>query len=292
MAILLPTEKNIKIYAVENYINKACLDEDEFWEDFNKIKYVKRLLGRYIKEGELKERLILNHLISFYNVFRIESANRMLFLKVNEDFKKTMSKEQLNEFIKIADTAFALRLLRLMTMPVEKTGAYKAGIIDKEYKRIKDVKDFSLQDKKVYTMFHKLAFNLRKLIRKVPLVGKLSVSSYLAALWLIKDHTEMSDDEIKNVLTEVTDINDEDIPLLENSLFINKFSQLEKGTYILNKNLLIPITGEELVRKGTEVIVNESCKPCGSILGAPVFEVYHPKTKSKVYVTPGDLENV
>jgi hypothetical protein len=203
-----------------------------------------------------------------------------------------MSKEQLNEFIKIADTAFALRLLRLMTMPVEKTGAYKAGIIDKEYKRIKDVKDFSLQDKKVYTMFHKLAFNLRKLIRKVPLVGKLSVSSYLAALWLIKDHTEMSDDEIKNVLTEVTDINDEDIPLLENSLFINKFSQLEKGTYILNKNLLIPITGEELVRKGTEVIVNESCKPCGSILGAPVFEVYHPKTKSKVYVTPGDLENV
>jgi hypothetical protein len=62
-----------------------------------------------------------------------------------------MSKEQLNEFIKIADTAFALRLLRLMTMPVEKTGAYKAGIIDKEYKRIKDVKDFSLQDKKVYT---------------------------------------------------------------------------------------------------------------------------------------------
>ena len=90
MAILLPTEKNIKIYAVENYINKACLDEDEFWEDFNKIKYVKRLLGRYIKEGELKERLILNHLISFYNVFRIESANRMLFLKVNEDCKPAL----------------------------------------------------------------------------------------------------------------------------------------------------------------------------------------------------------
>ena len=40
--------------------------------------------------------------------------------------------QQLNEFIKIADQAFALRLLRLMTMPVEKTGAYKAGVIDKE----------------------------------------------------------------------------------------------------------------------------------------------------------------
>lgn len=90
MAILLPTEKNIKIYAVENYTNRACLDEDEFWEDFNKIKYVKRLLGRYLKDGELKERLILNHLISFYNVFTIESANRMLFLKVTDECKPAL----------------------------------------------------------------------------------------------------------------------------------------------------------------------------------------------------------
>jgi|TARA_B100000085_G_C18230883_1_gene385868 hypothetical protein len=90
MAILLPTERNIKIYAVENYTNKACLDEEEFWEDFSKIKYVKRLLGRYVKDGELKERLILNHLISFYNVFTIEAANRMLFLKVNDDCKSAL----------------------------------------------------------------------------------------------------------------------------------------------------------------------------------------------------------
>jgi hypothetical protein len=203
-----------------------------------------------------------------------------------------MSKEQLNEFIKIADTAFALRLLRLMTMPVQKTGAFKAGIIDKEYKRIKDPKTFDANDKKVYTMFHKLAFNLKKLIRKVPLLGKLTLSSYLAALYLIKDHTEMSDEEIKNVLAEITDANIEDILLVENSLFINKIYQLEKGTYVLNKNLLLPMTAEELVLKGTEVIANESIKPCGSILGAPVFEMYHPKTKSKVYVTQGDLENV
>ena len=199
---------------------------------------------------------------------------------------------QLNEFIKVADTAFALRLLRLMTMPVEKTGAYKAGIIDKDYKRIKDKNELSLSDKKVYTMFHKLAFNLRKLIRKVPLVGKLSLSSYLAALWLIKDHTEMSDEEIRDVLTEVTGTNTEDIPLVENSLYINKNYQLDKGTYILNKNLLLPITGEELVKEGTEVIVDESIKPCGSILGTPVFEVYHPKTKNRVYITPGDIKDV
>ena len=83
MTILLPTEKNIKQYAVENYTNKACLSSDEFWEDFNKIKYVKRLLNKYVNTGDLKERLILNHLISFYNVFEINAANRMLFLKMD-----------------------------------------------------------------------------------------------------------------------------------------------------------------------------------------------------------------
>jgi hypothetical protein len=140
-------------------------------------------------------------------------------------------------------------------------------------------------------MFHKLAFNLRKLIRKVPIVGKLSLSSYLAALWLIKDHTQMSDEQIKNVLTEVTGTEIENISLVENSLFINN-NLLEKGTYILNKNLLLPTTGEELIRGGTEVIVNESCSPCGSILGIPVFEVYHLKTKNNIYITPGDIKDV
>lgn len=90
MPILLPTEKNIKAYAVANYVNKACLSADEFWDDFNRIKYIKRLLGRYIKDGEIKERLVLNHLISFYNVFDIEAANRMMFLKVNDDCKSAL----------------------------------------------------------------------------------------------------------------------------------------------------------------------------------------------------------
>ena len=85
MTILLPTDKNIKTYAVENYTNRACLTADEFWEDYNRIKYIKRLLGRYIKDGEVKERLVLNHLISFYNVFSIEAANRMMFLKVGKE---------------------------------------------------------------------------------------------------------------------------------------------------------------------------------------------------------------
>ena len=88
--ILYPDDKNFKAYAVENYNNKSCLSADEFWEDFNRIKYVKRLLKRYAKDGELKERLILNHLISFYNVFDINAANRMMFHRMDEDLKPAL----------------------------------------------------------------------------------------------------------------------------------------------------------------------------------------------------------
>ena len=90
MAILYPNEKNIKQYAVENYINKACIDADEFWEDFNRMKYVKRLLKKYIRTGELRERLILNHIISFYNVFEINAANRMIFLRMDEEIQPAL----------------------------------------------------------------------------------------------------------------------------------------------------------------------------------------------------------
>jgi hypothetical protein len=90
MSILYPTEKNIKQYAVENYVNRACLDVDEFWEDFNRIKYVKRLLRRYVEDGELKERLILNHIISFYNVFEVKAATRMMFLRIDDELKSAL----------------------------------------------------------------------------------------------------------------------------------------------------------------------------------------------------------
>lgn len=58
---------------------------DEFHSDFNRIKYIKRLLSRYTTTGELKERLILNHIIVLYNVFGIVPATRMLFYKIDGD---------------------------------------------------------------------------------------------------------------------------------------------------------------------------------------------------------------
>lgn len=74
-------------YAMDNYSNINCESKDEFDEDLNRIKYIKRLFGRYHTSGVLKERLILNHIIVFYNVFEIEAATRMLFHRMEDKFK-------------------------------------------------------------------------------------------------------------------------------------------------------------------------------------------------------------
>ena len=58
----LLTDRNFELFAAKNYRNPQCLDPDEFYEDLAKIKYVQRLLRKYRDAGELRERLILNHL--------------------------------------------------------------------------------------------------------------------------------------------------------------------------------------------------------------------------------------
>ena len=79
-------EKNYLHFAMKYYDNRQCTSVDEFNEDLNKIKYVKRLFNRFLETGELRTNLILNHLIVIYNVFENEAATRMLFFRVEKKF--------------------------------------------------------------------------------------------------------------------------------------------------------------------------------------------------------------
>ena len=79
-------EKNFLLFAMQHYENPQCVEVEEFNDDLRKIKYIKRLFNQYHIEGTLKERLILNHLIVFYNVFPVKVATRILFLKLEEHF--------------------------------------------------------------------------------------------------------------------------------------------------------------------------------------------------------------
>lgn len=72
---------NFLLYAAKHYDNPQCFDTLEFYEDLKKFKYIKRLLNRYIDDGDLKERLILNHIVVLFNLFGVHAATRMLFVK-------------------------------------------------------------------------------------------------------------------------------------------------------------------------------------------------------------------
>lgn len=81
------TEHNFSLYAAKYYDNPNCTDILEFHEDLNRIKYIKRLLKKYEETGELKERLILNHIITFYNVFEPVAGTRMLIYKLKDQLQ-------------------------------------------------------------------------------------------------------------------------------------------------------------------------------------------------------------
>ena len=74
------------MFATKYYDNPQCTSIEEFNDDLNKIKYVKRLFNRFLETGELRVNLILNHLIVIYNVFENEAATRMLFFRVEKKF--------------------------------------------------------------------------------------------------------------------------------------------------------------------------------------------------------------
>lgn len=76
--------KNFLLFAAKSYTNLQCMTQEEFEDDLQRFKYLKRLFNRYDVSGEISERLILNHLIVLYNVFGIKEANHMMFYKIEE----------------------------------------------------------------------------------------------------------------------------------------------------------------------------------------------------------------
>jgi hypothetical protein len=79
-------DDNFMMYAIKSYNSPNCI-MSEFEDDMKRLKYIKRLIKRYRTTGELKERLILNHIIVLSNVFGTEATVRMLFYKFDpEDY--------------------------------------------------------------------------------------------------------------------------------------------------------------------------------------------------------------
>ena len=78
------TNDNIMLYLVKAYDKPNCI-MSEFSDDMKRFNYLKRLFQRYRKYDELREQLVLNHLVVIYNVFGPEVAARALFFKLSKE---------------------------------------------------------------------------------------------------------------------------------------------------------------------------------------------------------------
>ena len=78
------TSENALMYAIKAY-DKPNMVMSEFKEDMKRFNYLKRLFRRYRKVGELREQLVINHLVVIYNVFGPEVATRLLFYKMSKE---------------------------------------------------------------------------------------------------------------------------------------------------------------------------------------------------------------
>lgn len=181
------------------------------------------------------------------------------------------------------DMIYAFRFLRMLTTTWEETKAFELGIIDKNGKVINKPK--TPAEKEAYSIFHRLVFNIKRLLEKVPF-GKTRLASYAAALFLIKEHTGLSEKQIQKQLDKAGYEFDHE-PIKE-SWYV-KDDVLLPGRYMLTQSYLSPTTGEEIARKNTMVLVGEECKPIDTIFGAHIYEVKHINTKQSIFVVAGDL---
>ena len=78
------TEDNMMLYAAKAYDKPNCI-MSEFTEDMKRLNYLKRLFRRYKKHGEMRERLILNHIVVLYNLFGPEVTTRLLLFSANKE---------------------------------------------------------------------------------------------------------------------------------------------------------------------------------------------------------------
>lgn len=189
-----------------------------------------------------------------------------------------------------ADFIYTVRFLTLLVTKFEDTEAFKAGIIDASGNKIKPF-DMSISANKTayqtyYTPFHRLVFNIKKIIGSIP-GGSSTIASYAAALYLIKEHYHVSDANIARGLRSIGIDPTPDTTI--NEWFVVEGGRLTPGRYRLNTAKMITPTFDEMAIPKDYVRVDTNVYPVGKLFGVNVYEVTHVKTGAPVFVTVEDL---
>jgi hypothetical protein len=164
-----------------------------------------------------------------------------------------------------ADLYFTYRFLKLLVTPWPEMEAFKLGIIDNKGTNLIKTNKLSGNDQKdAFTTFHRLVFNIKRMMEKIPF-GKSRIASYAAALYLLREETGMSEEALLKVMDELG---------VDTELDINEQTQTP-GQYILSN------TVDNDHPKGS-VITVESVVDYFS--GIPIYN-----TTENIYVTSANI---
>jgi hypothetical protein len=193
------------------------------------------------------------------------------------------------------DAFITFRFLKLLVTPFNKTEAFKMGIIDERGKVLKKYRTLErIAERQAYTILHRLVFNIKKLIEKLP-GGKSRLATYAAALFLIKEHINEYHDSDGVLLekefykylrdNDLIDRNDNEI-----KEEIGFGDRLLKGSYKLINDVGTDEDDKVIGKKGDIVTVYSDSVAKDNVMGQDVFEVIHDKTKDVLLVTIEDIE--
>ena len=191
---------------------------------------------------------------------------------------------------KIINAFVAYEFIKLLSRHFNKTKAYELGIIDEKGNVLRKRRDLKTdQEKKSYTVFHTLVWNIKKLLAKVG-IGKSTLTSFAAALYLIKEECEKQD--IKYEPIELAFLNVlHDTPnqyLLEDAQQEDDVNILPAGDYILQ--ITLTLDDGFVVRAGDEVASLKPQGPVANILGINLFNVIHKDSGREITISYKDLK--
>ena len=187
----------------------------------------------------------------------------------------------------------AYRFLRILTTPWDEQPAYEHGIIDKDGKRLRKSNELQTTDEKSsFTLLHRLIFNLKRILHKIPGV-KTKLGTYATALFLLKQHfaDQVEEEDTIEATFKKWLLDNEYVTEAElHEEVIGLGDVLPKGTY----KILVDIVPNEdypgSAKKGDIVVAFSDTAPTDAVMGQNIFTVIHQKSKEEIYVSLEDIE--
>tara|TARA_Y100000310_G_C20433989_1_gene692842 strand:+ start:253 stop:831 length:579 start_codon:yes stop_codon:yes gene_type:complete len=187
------------------------------------------------------------------------------------------------------DLFVTYRFLKLLVTPWEKQEAYKEGIIDKNGKTLIKSRDLTTEAQRAsFTLLHRLVFNCKRIMSKIPLV-RTQLGTYATALFLLKEHykVDINEPQVTKYLME-NNLVGFDSTIREEVVGIG--NMLPAGEYKLTDQ--VTADDDEIdAQKGDKITALEDTPPSDRVLGVDIFPVLHQRSQKLIYVSLEDIND-